>query len=462
MSVWRRNDSTPDHDQSAIPASERANPEGGPNGDGAPHVKGERGLPPAKAFQSLQSRVSSVLTVGLMTVLAAGLLIYYYTSALSRGSKAREAAQVQQQRRAQGESTLPPLATDRRPRVLPAVMAQELTTADPARATEAPKSAYPAAPTSPIDQILGTSPPPLAQGTAPENQWATSNPYVGPNGESTRPKTPAQLALDRRLSGPVLTRTAEQSSSTAPVGAVEEGGPTAYSSAPPSARPVSDASREASQRGDTLDSLLRETPTPAVNARVLPTQRFLLPKGAFIDCTLETAINSSLPGITTCITATDTYSADGSVVLLERGTKLSGETRGAVQAGSPRLFVLWDEARTPAGIVVPLASPGTDELGRSGLSGSIDWHWWQRFGSALLISVIDGAIQAATQRSDSATVQLNPSGASDVIANILRSDMDVAPTVNKPQGDRIQILVARDVDFRSVYVLRDRTIGGHP
>jgi type IV secretion system protein VirB10 len=111
---------------------------------------------------------------------------------------------------------------------------------------------------------------------------------------------------------------------------------------------------------------------------------------------------------------------------------------------------------------VPLASPGTDELGRSGLSGSIDWHWWQRFGSALLISVIDGAIQAATQRSDSATVQLNPSGASDVIANILRSDMDVAPTVNKPEGDRIQILVARDVDFRSVYVLRDRTIGGHP
>lgn len=453
MSVWRRNDSAPDGDQRAIPTTESADPDDAPNGDGAPHVKGERGLPPAKAFQSLQSRVSSVLTVGLMTVLAAGLLIYYYTSALTRGSKAREAAQVQQQRRAQGESTLPPLATDRRPRILPAVTAQDSTTADPVRATDVAKPPYLVAPTSPIDQILGTAPPPLTQ---------LSNPTVGPNGESTRPKTPAQLALDRRLSGPVLTRTAEQSSSTAMVGAVEEGGPTPYSSAPPFAHPVSDASREPSQRGETLDSLLKETPTPTVTARVLPTQRFLLPKGAFIDCTLETAINSSLPGMTTCITATDTYSADGTVVLLERGTKLSGETRGAVQAGSPRLFVLWDEARTPAGIVVPLASPGTDELGRSGLSGSIDWHWWQRFGSALLISVIDGAIQAATQRSDSATVQLNPSGGSDVIANILRSDMDIAPTVNKPQGDRIQILVARDVDFRSVYVLRDRTIGGHP
>ena len=66
---------------------------------------------------------------------------------------------------------------------------------------------------------------------------------------------------------------------------------------------------------------------------MLPTRRFLLAKGAFIDCTLETAIDSTLPGMTTCITATDTFSADGTVVLLERGTKLVGETRGEVQQG---------------------------------------------------------------------------------------------------------------------------------
>ena len=90
----------------------------------------------------------------------------------------------------------------------------------------------------------------------------------------------------------------------------------------------------------------------------LPTQRLLLAKGAFIDCTLETAIDSSLPGMTTCITATDTFSVDGKVVLLERGSKLIGETRGQVQQGSARLFVLWTEARTPGGIVVPLASAG--------------------------------------------------------------------------------------------------------
>ena len=106
-----------------------------------------------------------------------------------------------------------------------------------------------------------------------------------------------------------------------------------------------------------LNTLLRPTVTPAVAASLLPTRRFLLAKGAFIDCTLETAIDSTLPGMTTCITATDTYSADGTVVLLERGTKLVGETRGQVQQGTARLYVLWTEARTPTGVVVPLSSP---------------------------------------------------------------------------------------------------------
>jgi type IV secretion system protein VirB10 len=69
-----------------------------------------------------------------------------------------------------------------------------------------------------------------------------------------------------------------------------------------------------------LAALLRPTVSAAVRAQVLPTQRLLLPKGAFIDCTLETAIDSTLPGMTTCVMATDTFGVDGEVVLLERGT----------------------------------------------------------------------------------------------------------------------------------------------
>jgi len=199
----------------------------------------------------------------------------------------------------------------------------------------------------------------------------------------------------------------------------------------------------------------------SARARVLPTRRFLLSKGAFIDCTLETAIDSTLPGMTTCITATDTFSSDGTVVLLERGTKLIGETRGQVQQGAARVFVLWTEARTPTGIVVPLDSPGADELGRSGLAGEVNRHFWDRFGAAILISTLDGAVQAAVQSASrgGGPVIYNPSGTESVVTDVLKNSVNIPPTITKRNGDRIQVFVARDVDFRSVYELRSVAIG---
>jgi type IV secretion system protein VirB10 len=231
---------------------------------------------------------------------------------------------------------------------------------------------------------------------------------------------------------------------TVPVGT---GGPPPAASGPP-------------EPGE-LSQLLRPSVSATVRAQVLPTQRLLLPKGAFIDCTLETAIDSTLPGMTTCVMATDTFGVDGQVVLMERGTKLVGETRGQVQQGSARVFVLWTEARTPSGVVVPLASPGADELGRSGLPGTVNNHFWQRFGAAILVSVIDGAVQGAVQssRGGNGTVVVDPSASQGVMTEVLKGTINIPPTVTKQQGDRIQVLVARDLDFRSVYELRSVAAG---
>ncbi|WP_305883658.1 TrbI/VirB10 family protein, partial [Pseudomonas sp. MPR-R2A3] len=89
--------------------------------------------------------------------------------------------------------------------------------------------------------------------------------------------------------------------------------------------------------------------------------------------------------MTTCVLALDVFSADGTVVLLERGTRLVGETRSDVRPGQRRVAVLWTEARTPTGVVAHLDSLGTDELGRSGVPGSVDNHFSERFGAAILI-----------------------------------------------------------------------------
>jgi len=405
-----------------------------PEAGGDPIVQGERSEALVNAARTVQSRVSGFLASGLMITLGLSALTWYYARALTRPTQARTTAQSAAVNRAQGEMPLPSLGRI----VLPPSLA----------------AAGPLADTNPSPQ---TAEVPLAEARARAAPSSVTTGAVAqvaePVGVSPAPtKTPAQLVRERRLSGEVFAREPGSSPllSTARPGSgtVNAGAGVQVDAADSNADP---------RRGDApLAALLRPTSTAAVQAQLLPTARFLLPKGAFIDCTLETAIDSTLPGLTSCITAADTFGVDGKVVLLERGSKLVGETRGQVQQGQARVFVVWTQARTPAGVVVPLDSPGTDELGRAGLPGEVHRHFWERFGAAMLISVVEGAVQAGVQAANHSggAVLYAPSLSQDVLTEALKDTAHIAPTIVKRNGDRIQVLVARDLDFRSVYELR--------
>jgi type IV secretion system protein VirB10 len=86
----------------------------------------------------------------------------------------------------------------------------------------------------------------------------------------------------------------------------------------------------------------------------------------------------------------------------------------------------------------------------------VNRHFWDRFGAAMLISVIDGAMQAAVQSSSrgGGAIIYNPASSQEALTDVLKGTINIAPTISKHQGDRIQILVARDIDFRTVYELR--------
>ena len=105
-----------------------------------------------------------------------------------------------------------------------------------------------------------------------------------------------------------------------------------------------------------------------------------------------------------------------------------------------------------------LASPATDTLGRSGIEGHVDTHFWQRFGAAIMISVIEGTLQTLVQSQRSGnggpSITYNPQGSREVITEVLRNTIAIPPTIRVNQGTRIQVIVARDVDFRSVYELQ--------
>jgi type IV secretion system protein VirB10 len=152
------------------------------------------------------------------------------------------------------------------------------------------------------------------------------------------------------------------------------------------------------------------------------------------------------------------------VVLMEKGTKIVGEFKGGVRQGQHRVFILWTRAETPNGVIVSLGSPATDAVGRTGVDGYYDAHFWERFGGALMFSLVDVAgnvAGAALGGSSGGNGSINSSiyqpgmNAGQQAASIaLENSINIPPTITKNQGEFVSIYVARDLDFSGVYDLR--------
>ena len=209
-----------------------------------------------------------------------------------------------------------------------------------------------------------------------------------------------------------------------------------------------------------LSSRLKPTLLTGSKARMLPHPDMMVTQGTIIPCTLQTAIDTQLAGFVKCVLPQAIRSTTGNVTLLDRGTIVVGEIQSGLLRGQNRVFVLWDRAETPDHAVIELASPGTDELGRSGLPGQVNNHFWERFGGTILLSVVQGGLQAGTALAANSgggsgtffnSFQSNGSNVADTA---LQASINIPPTLEKNQGDNIAIFVAKDLDFSDVYNLR--------
>ena len=203
---------------------------------------------------------------------------------------------------------------------------------------------------------------------------------------------------------------------------------------------------------------LTPTTTPRAKAILLGNRNFVLAKGNILDCVLNTAIDSSNPGLVTCTLTTNVYSDNGKVVLVERGSLLTGEYSG-LKYGEARLAVLWDRIKTPTGAIIDVNSLGTDALGRGGFDGDINKHWMERLGAAILLSSFKDLVAYETAKKSNgngSTIAFPNSQRSgeDMANQILKQTINIPPTLTKNQGERIAIVVARDLDFSDVYELK--------
>lgn len=174
----------------------------------------------------------------------------------------------------------------------------------------------------------------------------------------------------------------------------------------------------------------------------------LVPQGTMIPGVLETAINSDLPGFVRGIVSSDVRSFDGSVVVIPRGSRLIGQYKSALALGQSRALVIWTRLITPTGGTIQLASPGTDALGQAGLTGKVDRHFLERFGGAILLSVINAGVSSLGDRSNTQIVIGSTRDAMAIGGGI--SPTSIPPTIKVAQGAAIRIFAARDLDFANV------------
>lgn len=168
-------------------------------------------------------------------------------------------------------------------------------------------------------------------------------------------------------------------------------------------------------------------------------------QGTLIAAILETAIDTDVPGYVRAIVSRDVRSFDGSRVLVPRSSRLIGQYKSGLQAGQKRAYVIWTRLIRPDGVSVNIASPATGFSGETGLAGKVNSHFFERFGSALLLSVVGGLSAIG----GNAGVIVGGGGQS-AAASAVGQNGQIGPTVRVRQGEPIRVFTARDLDFSKV------------
>lgn len=377
-------------------------------------IEGERDAATVDRGLGMQSKATNLIIVASVVTLAGAALWRYYAAVYDRHKESAEPARESVSTVA---ASLPPL----KPPVYPEAKQE------PALPPLAPSAGLASGP------VGATRSSAVSTGTATVQS----------------PMTPAQQRVKQRLESPLFFKVAETQ------GARAAGADTAAS--------VAGSAGGATFRSDTPTRASQQGRSTSARAYMLADPSMMITQGTKIPCNVVEALDTTLPGLVTCIQTEDVRSADGKVVLIERGTKWVGLQANGVAQGQRRVGIVWSRGETPNHVLVDVDSGGADWLGRPGIEGAVDSHFWDRFGAAILLSVISdvGPYLTALRQgggSNNTTIAFPniTGGAQQVMSDVLKSTLSIQPTLTAPQASQVVIHVARDLDFRDVYALRER------
>lgn len=432
-------------DHAPTPSAPNDSPTPDENGNTISPLPGEAGIPNVARRQPLNLAWKNFSVIVLVVLVVAGMCIFYaYRHFAGNDDADKDNSLLRDRPSAAGAGTKPLDMTQPAKPHVPALLATPADKADPIGLRQ-PGTA---APTTP--KILSPDDAPvLVVSSRPGGIAGTNTDPASSNDPAA--STSRQLQdYQRRLQG-LLDNLTQGNALPAGLGG----------STPRPSSITDDRENLRSAAAGLFGGELQGSVTPRVKASNLGDRSLTLPKGTAFTCALKTRVISATSGLVGCQVQRDVYSDNGRVLLIERGSHLDGEYRiASVRPGTVRIPVLWTRIRTPHGVTVDVESPGTGQLGESGIDGHVDNRWGDRIGAAMLLSLIDDSVKLVIQNqmqdreADTVVLPSTTENTSKLAEKVLDSTINIPPLIYQNQGGIVGIYVARDVDFSSVYALQ--------
>ena len=181
-----------------------------------------------------------------------------------------------------------------------------------------------------------------------------------------------------------------------------------------------------------------------------PASSYVLQAGAVIAAALITGIRSDLPGqITAQVTENIYDSPTGRSLLIPQGTRIVGQYDNNVGFGQNRVLLVWNRLIFANGHSIVLErQPGADAEGYAGLQDGVDYHWWDLAKAAGLSTLLNVGAELAIN-DDQRLLRAVRDGAQDTINDagqqIVRRQLNIAPTLTIRPGFPVRVIVTRDL-----------------
>lgn len=193
-----------------------------------------------------------------------------------------------------------------------------------------------------------------------------------------------------------------------------------------------------------------------------PASPYVLQAGFVIPATLISGINSSLPGQIMAQVSQNIYDSPiGRWRLIPQGSRLVGTYSSEVEFGQARVLVAWQRIIFPDGKTMDIgAMPGADGVGRAGFEDQVNNHYMRIFGSALIMSAIVAGATYSQRDSGGAFGRQNAGSIMSqslgqqlglVTTNLIRKNLNIAPTLEIRPGYRFNLIVTKDLKFSKSY-----------